>query len=139
MSSRTRYIAPKRVEEAFGPHAADAYLAVVVSVVGDRLQIRLLRGEEREIVPRDAPVVASTLEQHDITRVHGRPLLLVNEFRCLVAIATGPAEPPERLEVSAHFVRLGEHGAVEMIGSGDLQPSWLLFEIERGDAETPRQ
>ena len=139
MSSRTRYIAPKRVEKAFGEDAADGYLGVVASIVGDRLQVNSLRGEERDILLPDASAVAHALERPDITRLGGRPLVFVSMRYELVALAIGPAEAPERLGVLPNLVRLGEHGAVEVFGSDDTQPSWLLFDVERGVAETPRQ
>jgi len=138
MSSRTKYIAPKRVEVAFGRDAAAAYLAVVVSIAGSSLRVRSLRGEEREIVLRDTAAVAGALEQHDLTRVRAQPLLLVNESLGLLAIARGPAKPPAQLEVLSNVVRLSHHGAVEMLGSDDAQPSWLLFEIETDDDEQPQ-
>ncbi len=138
MSSRTKYIAPKRVEVAFGRDAADAYFAVVTSLVGPRLQVRSLRGEEREIVLCDAQAVADALERLDITRFSGRPLLFVNARLRLLAIAIGPEAPPAQIGWFPHAVRLGEHGAVEMLGSDDAQPSWLLFETMTDDDERAR-
>ncbi len=82
--------------------------------------------------------VATALDRDDVTRYDGGPLVLVSDRYRLIAIATGPPEPPNLLEVMAGVVRLGPNGAVEIPGS-DGQPSWLLFELAsvQPDAVSP--
>ncbi len=138
MTEPRKYIAPKRVERAFGPDA-DAYVAVIESVVGDRVRVRLDDGEERDVPLRDGAAFVDALARPDISLLHGRPLLLVNIRYELVALAVGPTEAPTRFTVMAHVVRLGEGDAVEIPSRDDTQPSWLLFELRRGTRDALRQ
>ena len=128
-----RYIAQRRVLESFGPHATDAFLALVIDAndISTGLRVATLTGEEIDLTIADPAAVAAALERDDLSLVRGNPLLLVNRRYRLIAIAVGPPQPPNQLEVAASIVKLGPAGAVEIPGA-EGQPSWLLFEIEGG-------
>ena len=135
---KSSYIAQRRVIEAFGPGADGSGVAIVLGAedlaLKRRLRVRGLEGDEFEVGVVDPVAVASALARDDLSRVREHALVLVNRRFRLIAIAIGPATPPNRLEVLANVVRLGPNGAVEIPGA-DGQPSWLLFETEDGATE----
>jgi hypothetical protein len=131
-----RYIAPRRVIEAFGPNATEAFLAFVIDADGRSLHVQALSGDEIDLTVIDPAAVTTALERDDLSRVRGNPLVLANCRHRLFAIAVGPLQPPNQLEVEASVVKLGPTGAVEIPGT-EGQPSWLLFEIEGNDGIGP--
>ena len=130
------YIAAKRVEVAFGP-SGDAVPGIILGTVADPntsapvlVRVRIPDGAEYELVIQDPFAFGAALDRDDLTRIGTHAVALVNRKHQLIAIAIGPAVPPNRLEVSANVVRLeGERGAVEIPGIDD-QPSWLIFELK---------
>ncbi len=137
-AQKRTYVASRRVIEAFGGRAFVDALAVVVETHefarSSRLLVRTFRGEEHAVTALDGSEVSEALERADLTRYHGESLVLVSRLHRLLGIAIGPPEPPELLQVMATVVRLGPNGAVEILGD-DGQPSWLLFEIEKGASD----
>jgi hypothetical protein len=131
MTEPTRsYIAPRRVQCAFGDEAAIVEPMIVVDAHDGRATLRTMTGETRTGVIADAAAFTTALARPDLTRSREHPFLLVNVQRRLLALAFGPIELPTKLRMLAHVVRLEAGSAVEIPGDDDLQPSWLLFDAE---------
>ena len=72
-------------------------------------------------------------------RLDGRPLVLVNTRYRVLAIATGPATPPQRLGVSLAFV-IEDESVTEMLPAGYDQPNMhTLATKSTSDTDTARE
>jgi len=124
-------IAPRRVQAAFGDEAASVEPMIMVDTQGDRATLRMLDGTERAATIAAGDAFAAALQRPDLTKIRGEhPLLMVNVRRRLIALAFGPAEPPDQIRMLASVVRLEEGSAVEIPSADETQPSWLLFEAD---------
>ncbi len=109
-----------------------AHLATVAAVQGDSVSVDLIGGSHHgsraiTVDVADAQRLAGTLARTDLCRLDGEALALLNPHHGVLAVATGPTEPPDRLVVS-WVSRLEDGATVELVGDGD-QPSWQLFAV----------
>jgi hypothetical protein len=103
---------PARVRDV-----ADAMMTV--ERIGDAATITL--------VVRRPDRLATILDRADLTLLSGEPLVLVSERYRVLAVATGPGEPPDCISVSSNVSRLEDGEAVEIPADADDQPSWQLL------------
>jgi hypothetical protein len=106
-----------------------AYPARVVSHDGSTVVLeRVPDGPAAAFAVALPDELEATLAREDVTRLQGSPLALVSPSYGVLGIATGPATPPARLNVT--FVsRLEDGHAVEIPASDPEQPSLQLFAI----------
>ena len=102
--------------------------ATLVAAGHDTVEIGYLDGTTGTFTIADPERLAEVLTRHDVCRLHGRPLLLVNTHHGVLGIATGPAAPPSRLEV-LWVSRLEDGAVVELVNSDDAQPAWQTFAL----------
>lgn len=119
---------PTQVRRALGTDGdRPARPATVLGADGDRVGLQLLDGSTDTVRVTDPARLARVLDRADLCRLRGRPLALVNPGAGVLAVATGPAEPPAQLEVL--FVQVIEGGSVvELLGHED-QPGWQLLAL----------
>ena len=116
-----------RIRAALGPDASPrARPATVTDTAADRVvNVRFLDGDTSTLSVADTVRLAATLERPDLCRFRGEPLVLWSAQHGVLAVATGPTSPPDRLVVQL-VSRVEDGSVVELIG-GDDQPSWQVF------------
>ena len=138
MTERPRaYIAPRRVQVAFGDESASVEPMIVIDHDNGRAALRTVAGEDRFATIVDAEAFAAALQRADLTKVKEHPFLFVNPKRQLIALAFGPPQPPDKIRKLPTVARLEAGSAVEIPAADSTQPSWLLFEAEIAAAPTP--
>lgn len=73
----------------------------------------------------EAERLADVLQRTDLTRRDGKPVVIGNERKGLLAFAVGPAELPKRTVIQAGAWDLEHH---VMAAAADDQPKWWVFE-----------
>jgi len=116
-----------RVRAALGPDASPrARPATVTDTAADGVaNVRFLDGDTSTLSVADSVRLAATLDRPDLCRLRGEPLVLWSAQHGVLAVATGPTSPPDRLVVQL-VSRVEDGSVVELIG-GDDQPSWQVF------------
>jgi len=84
-------------------------------------------GHAVTVAVTDPERFTETLDRSDLCRLNGDPLVLFNEHRNILAVATGPETAPVRVTVN-WVSRLEDGSVVELLGDGD-QPSWQIFAV----------
>lgn len=124
---------PIQVRLAFGGDAEHRpEFAEVVSCEGSKLLLRMLRDAGlRSFAIAESERLKAALERADVCRWQGKGALAVVSLRYRVlAIAVGPAELPQRVEMNYGVVRLENGVAIEMPSGSPDQPSWYVFAAE---------
>jgi hypothetical protein len=103
--------------------------ALLHSLDGDRVELRSLAGNPATVVVHQADRLAAVLERDDLCRLHGEPLVFVNPQYRVLAVATGPATPPSKLEMLIVCELDDEGGVVELLSAGEDQPAWQTFAL----------
>jgi hypothetical protein len=118
------YIQVRKAFESGG----GAYSARIVERHGTTVVVERLpdRAAATFVVARPFHL-ASVLARDDLTRWGGSPLALVSERYGVLAVATGPPEPPDQLSVLPTVTRLEDGETVEIPTMDEDQPSWQLF------------
>lgn len=118
-----------QVRRALGPDARPrARLATITNAPGDgHVSVRFLDGTTTTVNVADAARLTATLDRADLCRLNGQPFILLSTHNGVLAVATGPAAPPDRLVVTL-VSRLEDGAVVELVGDGD-QPAWQLFAL----------
>ena len=102
--------------------------AILVETEGDSITVRYFDNSTDTFSVFKADRLAGVFARKDLCRFREQPFLLVNRRYGALAVATGPATVPSRLEVL--MVSLIEDGAaLEFISDDELQPGWQLFAI----------
>ena len=117
-----------RVRAALGPDASPrARPATVTDTAADGVaNVRFLDGDTSTLSVADSVRLAATLDRPDLCRLRGEPLVLWSAQHGVLAVATGPTAPPNRLVVTL-VSRMEDGSVVELVGDGDDQPSWQVF------------
>lgn len=126
---------PIQARLAFLTEREHAQPVLIRSVEEDRLELLYLDRSERAVRVHQADRLATVLERDDLCRLQGLPLAMVNLSRRVLAVATGPATPPRRIEVLVVCELDDEGGVVELLSGSDDQPSWQTFAL--ADDESP--
>lgn len=102
---------------------------VLATTEAGSASVRLIAdsGDAMTVAVTDPERFTETLDRSDLCRLNGDPLVLFNEHRCILAVATGPATAPARVTVN-WVSRLEDGSVVELLGDGD-QPSWQIFAV----------
>ena len=95
----TDRVHPIQVRRAFLEDADDARPATLTGVDGGAVSIRYLDDTTATVTVGEPERLAEVLDRDDLCRLRGQPLLLVNTAYRLLAVATGPAAAPPRLEM----------------------------------------
>lgn len=116
-----------QIRAALGPDASPrARPATVTDTAADGVvNVRFLDGDTSTLSVADTIRLTATLERPDLCRLRGEPLVLWSAQHGVLAVATGPTSPPDRLVVQL-VSRVEDGSVVELIG-GDDQPSWQVF------------
>lgn len=116
-----------QIRAALGPDASPrARPATVTDTAADGVvNVRFLDGDTSTLSVADTIRLTATLERPDLCRLRGKPLVLWSAQHGVLAVATGPTSPPDRLVVQL-VSRVEDGSVVELIG-GDDQPSWQVF------------
>lgn len=128
-TTRPDQVHPTQARLAFLTEREHAQPALIRSVEHDRLELLCLDRSERTVRVHQADRLATVLGRDDLCRLHGLPLAMVNLSRRVLAVATGPATPPRRLEVLVVCELDDEGGVVELLSGSDDQPSWQTFAL----------
>ena len=120
---------PIQVRLAFLTDNDQARPALLRSVDGDRVELRGLDGSEHTVRVHQGDRLAAVLDRHDLCRLRGEPLVMVNERYGVLAVATGPATPPSKLAMLIVCDLGDDGGVVELLSSSDDQPSWQTFAL----------
>ncbi|MFZ4519588.1 MAG: hypothetical protein ACOYOP_14455 [Microthrixaceae bacterium] len=102
--------------------------ATLVDADGGAVELRYLDGTAGTVTVADPERLAAVLARDDLCRLHDRPLLLVNTHHRVLALATGPATPPSRLEV-LWVSRIEDGTVVELLTDDPAQPTWQTFAV----------
>jgi len=112
-----------------------ARIATLVAAEDASVLIEHLDGSHEAVTVHQPERLAAVLDRDDLCTLRGRPLLLVNTHYRVLAIATGPATPPARLEVLV--VPLVEDGSVvELVSDAEDQPGWQTLALRRSGGDT---
>ncbi len=132
VAPRRTHVHPGQVARAFRSDVG-AFLARFVEVDGDTVvAVPVPDGPHTTFTVALPEAFVATLARDDITRLDGHPLALVSPRFGVLGLATGPAEPPDRLEL-VFVARLEGGHAVEIPPSGDGQPAFQLFATAAGE------
>lgn len=120
-----------RVKRAFSSDKENpARPAVLAASSGSSIDVTYLDdGRTEQLVVSDSERLTVILNRPDLCRLKGNPLLLVNSHHRVLGVATGPTEPPSRLQVTI-VTRLEAGAAVELVTDRDGQPSWQLLTLD---------
>ena len=122
-----------QVRAALGPDASPRARPATVTdaSVDGVVAVRCLDGDRSTLGVADTVRLAATLERPDLCRLRGEPLVLWSAQHGVLAVATGPTSPPDRLVVQ--LVSRVEGGSVVELVGGDDQPSWQIFAATGAD------
>lgn len=120
-----------QARRAFRP-GGGSYAARLVSAVDrDALVARLSDHVRVALVVARPDRLAAVLRRADVSLVETAPLVLVSEAYGVLGVATGPAEPPARLQVWSNISLLEDGEAVEIPAVDPHQPSLQLLAARR--------
>lgn len=122
-----------RIRAALGPEASPRARPATVTdaSVDGVVTVRFLDDTVDTVDVADTVRLTATLERPDLCRLRGEPLVLWSAQHGVLAVATGPTSPPDRLVVQL-VSRVEDGSVVELIG-GDDQPSWQVFAASGAD------
>lgn len=112
-----------QVKLAFGNEGrVRARPATLVEVDEEHVTVHYLDGSEETVDVVRPDRLGELLARDDLCRLRDRPLLLVNTYYRVLAIATGPSSPPSQLKASTVFA-FENDSVTEVLPIEDGQPT----------------
>ncbi len=117
-----------QVRAALGPDASPRARPATVTdaSVDGVVAVRFLDDTVDTVDVADTIRLTATLERPDLCLLRGKPLVLWSAQHGVLAVATGPTAPPNRLVVTL-VSRMEDGSVVELVGDDGDQPSWQVF------------